>query len=193
MFNIITIDGPVGVGKSLQVGMLCLKFKELKIETRIVSFNIEDNDENCEDKLKNIENLIKLNPKLVVICDGSIISGVISSLMSGLNHQTVLRNHSKSFRSYENISRNYKVKNILLIPKDLSVCVERINCQKAVERKSTDLTVDNLAKISTSIMGFKGMDSSLLAYNITYDKINTYKGESILETHEKIKEIIFEK
>jgi hypothetical protein len=193
MFNIVTIDGPVGVGKSLQVGMLCLKFKELKIETRVVSFTIDDNDEDCENKLKNIESLIKLNPKLVIVCDGSIISNVVNSLMSGLNHQTVLKNHGKSFRSYENISRNYRVKNILLIPRDLDVCIERINCQKAVECKSTDLTIDNLDKIRTSIMGFRSMDSSLLTYNISYDKINTYKGESILETHEKIKKIVFEK
>lgn len=188
-YNILSIDGLVGVGKTSQINMLRMYLAQKNIDYKIFRFKSVDSVEYTQKQLLSILNYLEENPNSMAICDGSIATDIVDDIAIKKSKDFIYKKHAENLRVYKSINVKYKTLNILLSPQNIEFCKQRLEKRERIySEKNTNL--DNDVLLSKKKQIFDSFDYNMFSTNIKFTNIPVFQNESILEVFDKIKKIL---
>lgn len=187
--DIICIDGIVGVGKTTQVVLFRNLLKLHDIPHKIISLSQVEDTEITKAQLLDISEYLTKEPEGVVICDGSIASDIVDDMAKNMLAQDLWEKHKDNLRIYEGLNNQFNFINILLTPMNLDICQDRSNKKAKMFRKEQQ-DIENIEHLRVTSHGLRNFDNNMLTYNIKFNNIDLFGGESINQIHDRVLEIV---
>lgn len=179
---IVNIDGPRGIGKSTQIGMLKAYFenKGLKVITDISDYPMDMKIHNSLGHLENEEDM--------VLSEGSFLRVLAEDFVNGVAQDKVLEKNRKLIELNEMTRHRYKVVNIIMYSEDTDLLAKRLT--KFSKLTGVDVEVPDHKKEADILKQMVGFESSMITLNA--NTILTYidAKSSMLEVRDQLAEVI---
>lgn len=179
---IINIDGPRGIGKSTQIGMLKAFFvdKGLKVVMDTSDYPIDMKIHNSVGHLENGEDL--------VLNEGSFLRILAEDFVNGMSQDKVLEKNRKLIELNETTRHSYKVVNIIMASEQTEELSERIKKFNKLTESSIEIPDHKKeADILNQIVGF---ERSMITLNADTKIVYVDTESSILEVRDSLAELI---
>ena len=179
---IINIDGPRGIGKSTQIGMLKAYFmdKGLKVVTDTSDYPVDMKIHNSVGHLENGEDM--------VLNEGSFLRILAEDFVNGMSQDKVLEKNRKLIELNETTRHNYKIVNIIMASEQTEGLAERI--KKFNKLTESSVEIPDHKKEADILYQIVGFERSMITLNADTKLIYVDLDSSILEVRETLAETI---
>ena len=106
-----------------------------------------------------------------------------------MSQDEIFNKHRKNIRDYEVLNKFFNFLNILLTPKDISMCSERINKRTDVY-KEQEIELDSEERLGKVAKSLEVFDNNTIAINLKFHNIRVDRQDTMLDIHKDIKDII---
>lgn len=189
--DVLCIDGTTGVGKTTQAIMFHNFLNSLGIKHKVFSLKEVDDIQYTTDQLVSITDYLNKNPDGIAICDGSIASDIVDDMVRNMLKEDIWTRHENNLQIYESLNNTFNIVNVLLTPKDVSMCYDRIKKRTEIYNDE-EVEVENEEHLRRTASSLEIFDNNMLTNNIKFHNIKVSRSDSMLDIHQAIKNIIKE-
>ena len=184
----LCIDGVTGVGKTTQINMYRNLLKSKGIDYKIFVFKEVDEVGETNSQLIDIIEYLRSNPGSVALCDGSMATDIADDMANNMLQDDIWDRHQNNLQLYASMNQEFNIKNILMTPKDLDMCKERLEKKKLIFNQDIE-EIENMEHLRKTAFILRDFDDNTLTTNISFYNIEIDRNDSMLQIHKKILEI----
>jgi len=183
--SIVNIDGPQGIGKTSQIGLLKKYIESKGLKCKILKLN--DTIPSAIDCINETYDFLEEFDG-VVITEGSIAEMIQIDINAGMQVNDVRQKYLQVIFQYEKLYHQYGMANILLTIDDIEICKCRLERRARLFQEDVEIINEKLER--TLIKGLKSFDNHVITINLKFHVIDTEEDEKMLDVHKKIVELI---
>lgn len=179
---IVNLEGPRGVGKSTQIGMLKLALLEqgLKVSTNTSSDTPEEKIANSIKELTNGSD--------IVLNEGSFLRTLAEDFVNGMAQDKVLEKNRRLIELNETTRYSYKVINLIMLSEKIDELTQRIS--KFNKLTDSNVSLPDIKKETDIVSQIVGFERSMVTLNADTKIVYIDLEYSIIEVRDILKEII---
>lgn len=183
--SIINIDGPQGIGKSSQVGLLKHYVESKGVKCKVLKLN--DTIPSAIDCINEAYDFLEEFDG-IVITEGSIAEMIQVDINAGMQTNDVREKYRQVIFQYEKLYHQYGMANILITIDDIDVCKSRLEKRARLFQQDVKIINEKLEK--ELVKGLKSFDNHVITINLKFHVIDTEESEKMLDVHKKIVDLI---
>lgn len=180
---ILNIDGPKGVGKTTQIGLLSKDLISLGFSVQVNTL-----DEPIQDKLLKSLDLLRDDGVDIIINEGSFLRTLAEDFLSGMPKEKVLENNRRLIELNENTRHEFPQLNIIMFNEDTEALRARL--EKFARLTKSEMALPDAKKEADILVQIIGFEKSMVVLNSDIKLVYIDLNSSMLEVLKKLKETI---